>query len=165
MGLERQKVSTNTLANISVSGGVPGPIGPAVGITDPQECLYLLLPDQFYNDLLVETNRYADQQRAQKNDTTPWKPIGINIAMGIISLPALDDYWSTDPILSHSWFHVIMSRNRFREILRFVHVVDNTTAPSHTDPGYRKLCKVRPLLKTLGKNCSRFVRTSPTGVN
>ena len=77
--------------------------------------------------------------------------IGINIAISIISLPALDDYWSTDPILSHSWFRVIISCNRFREILRFVHVVDDTTAPSRTDPGYDKLWKVRPLLKTLAK--------------
>lgn len=77
--------------------------------------------------------------------------IGINIAMGIISLPSLDDYWSTDPILSHSWFHMIMPRNLFCEILRYVHVMDNTTTPDRTDPDFNKLWKIRPLLKTLSK--------------
>ena len=28
--------------------------------------------------------------------------IGINIAMGIKSLPSLNNFWSTDPILAHS---------------------------------------------------------------
>ena len=78
--------------------------------------------------------------------------IGMNIAMGIVSLPKLDQYWSTDPILSHPWFRTIMSRDRFREILRYIHVVDNTQAPSRSDPNYDKLWKVRPLITALEKN-------------
>ena len=139
------KGPTNTLPNIPFSGGDPGPAGRAVGIIEPLECFHLLLPDQFYNDLLVETNRYAQQQRAKKNDTTQWSPlskeelmafIGINIAMGIVSLHSLDNYWSTDPILSHGWFRIVMSRNRFHQILRYVHVVDNDTAPNRDDSSY-----------------------------
>lgn len=45
-----------------------------------------------------------------------------------------------------------MSRNRFRQILRYVHVVDNNSGPSRTDPNYDKLWKVRPILNTLSKN-------------
>ena len=107
------------------------PIGDAVGVTDP---LHLLLPDEFYDQLLVETNCYAIQQREEKNNFNLWSPVtkeelmafvGLNIAMGIISLPSIDDYWSTDPILSHSWFRVIMSRDRFGEILCYVHLINN----------------------------------------
>ena len=71
--------------------------------------------------------------------------IGINIAMGIVSFPTLDDYWSSDPILAHTWFRTVMSRNRLRQILRYVHVVDNSTAPAQTTPNFDQLWKVRPL--------------------
>ncbi len=154
---------SNKISSISFSGREPGPIGNAEGIHDPLECLHLFLPKEFYDKLLIETNRYADQQRV--NDTNPWKPvsmeelmafIGINIAMGIISLPSLDDYWSVEPILSHSWFRVIMSRNRFREILRYIHIVDNTTAPDRNNPTHDKLWKVRPLLDLLSENCRKM---------
>lgn len=61
----------------------------------------------------------------------------------------MDDYWSTDPVLSHSWFHIVMSRNRFRQILRYIHVADNSTSPKRTDSDYDKLWKIRPLIDVL----------------
>ncbi len=151
--------------NISFSGDLPGPSGDAVGVTDPVSCFLLLLPQQFYDTLLIETNRYADQQRALKNDGSSWNPItreelmafiGVNIAMGIISLPCLDDYWSTDPILCHSWFRIVMPRNRFRQILRYVHVVNNANPPNRTIPDYDKLWKVRPILNVLEENAPKL---------
>ena len=39
-----------------------------------------------------------------------------------------------------------MPWNWFCQILRFIYVVDNTNAPSHTDPEYDKLRKVHTLL-------------------
>ena len=137
------KKSKNTLHKLSFSGAAAGPIGAAVGIRNPLDCFHLFLPTAFFDDLLFQTNLYADQQRAAKQDHSLWDPIrmeellafiGINIAMDIVSLPSLEDYWSTDPILSHAWFRTIMSRNCFRQILRYVHVADNSTAPTRTDP-------------------------------
>ena len=81
-----------------------------------------MIPEQFYDTILKESNRYAEQQRALKNDTSEWNPIckeelmafiGINIAMGIISLPSLDDYWSTDPILGSMLSCLVISLGRF----------------------------------------------------
>ena len=37
--------------------------------------------------------------------------IGLNIAMGIVQLPALRNYWSTNAILAHPLFRTIMSRD------------------------------------------------------
>ncbi len=58
----------------------------------------------------------------------------------------------------------VLSRNRFQQILRYFHMVDNSTAPDNTSPGYDKLWKIRPLIDhinqvsqanfTLGKNVS-----------
>ena len=39
--------------------------------------------------------------------------IGLNIAMGMLHLPQIKDYWSTSQILSTPWFPSIMSRDHF----------------------------------------------------
>ena len=47
--------------------------------------------------------------------------IGLNIAMGLLHLPQVRDYWSTNKILATPWFPPIMSRDRFFKILRYLH--------------------------------------------
>lgn len=147
------------------TGNSPGPKGIAVGVTDPLACFHLFLPHETYDELVKQTNLYADQQRALKGDTTSFVPItkpelmafiGINIAMGVVSLPNLKHYWTTDPILSHSWFGTIMSRNRFSQILRYFHIADNTSAPNRSDPGYNKLWKIQPLITALQLTCAEL---------
>ncbi len=124
------------------------------------DCFHLFLSEDFYDQLLIETNRYANQQRQLNHDNSPWNPvskeeikafIGLVIAMGIVSLPSINDYWSTEPMHCHSWFRLVMPRDRFRQILRYIHVVDYTTAPSCSDPQRDKLWKVRPLINCLEK--------------
>ena len=123
---------------------------------------------EIYDELVIQTNLYANQQRAIKGDTTTFVPItkaelmafiGINIAMGVVSLPSLKHYWTTDPILSHSWFGSVMSRNRFSQILRYFHIADNTTAPSRSDPDYNKLWKIQPLIAALQSTCAEMYST------
>ena len=80
----------------------------------------------------------------------------MNIAMGIISLPSIKDYWSSNPILRHNWFSTVMSRKRFLEILRFFHIVDNTTAPSRSDPNYNRLWKIQPIISILQDTCGEL---------
>ena len=62
---------------------------------------------------LVQTNLYATQQKALKNITKPWNPvskqevlafIGLNIAIEIVKLLELRNYWTTNPIVSYPWF-------------------------------------------------------------
>ena len=110
-------------------------------------------------------NLYADQQRLANNNTSRWNPItlnelkafiGVTFAMGIISVPAINDYWSTDPIMSHSWFRAVMPRNCYRQILRYIHVVDNISAPACTDPNYDRLWKARPLIDLLQHTCAEM---------
>ena len=74
----------------------------------------------------------------------------------MISLPCLDDYWSIDPILCHSWFCTVMPRNHFHQILRCIHVVNNTNASSCNAPGYDKLWKVRPILNVLDESIPKL---------
>lgn len=108
------------------TGNTPGPKREACGVTTAMECFLLFITSALLDILLTQSNLYANQQRTAKNNCSPWTPIGhtefmafigMNIAMGIIPLPSLDEYWSTDPIMAHAWFPTVMSRNRFRQIL------------------------------------------------
>ena len=60
------KNESNTIADVPFTGDIPGPINEAIGITDPLELFHLLIPDDFYDEILVETNRYAEQQHQLK---------------------------------------------------------------------------------------------------
>ena len=53
--------------------------------------------------------------------------LGFCILMGINHLPALDDYWSTDPTRHYSPIADRITRDRFRAISRYLHFVDNDT--------------------------------------
>ena len=67
---------------------------------------------------------------------SPWKDVsvegmmaflGMNVAMAVVNLPEITMYWSTEPMPEHPWFRTIITRNRFKQILRFFHLVDNST--------------------------------------
>lgn len=129
-------------------GANVGPAGIAVDVDDPLSCFHLFLPEELYDTILDQSNLYIRQQKAAKGDTTPFNPItkvelmayiGIHIAMGIVSLPEIRSYWSTNPILGHPWFSSCMGRKRFMEIHRAFHIVDNSTAPSRSSHHYDKL--------------------------
>ena len=71
---------------------IPGPEGEACAGLSPIKCFRLFLPSLYINVLLFQTNLYADQQRASKNDNSHFDPIvneellafiGINIVMDV----------------------------------------------------------------------------------
>ena len=86
--------------------------------------------------------------------------IGISIAMGMLQLPRLKDYWSTSKILSTPWFRSIMSRDRFLEILIYLHLVDSSKQKKKAEEGYDPIFKVRPLVDHLN---AMFSAISPQG--
>lgn len=71
---------------------------------------------------------------------------GFIILMGINRLPELRDYWSTNPCLHYTPIASKIARDRFEEISRYLHFVDNTTIPGHDDPVFSRLQKVNPIL-------------------
>ena len=72
--------------------------------------------------------------------------IAVVVAMGVVQLPAVDNYWSIDPILTHPWFRSVLTRLHFQQILRYLHVADSSKALQRSDPNYNKLWKVRYLI-------------------
>ena len=111
---------------------------------------------------MKETNRYAHQQfQAQGKDSSNWNIIsdvefmawlGIVLAMGFHRLPSLRDYWSTNDILGTPALVKAMSRFRFEEINRYIHLNDNTKMPERESPDYDKLFKVRPFIDAIKAN-------------
>ena len=71
------------------------------------------------------------------------------ILIGIAHLSALDD-WSTDPVLLYSAVADRISRDRFRDISRYLQFVHNNNSLSpQGSPGHDKLGIVRPVIDHL----------------
>ena len=70
--------------------------------------------------------------------------LGLNIYMGIHSLPHINMFWDCDIFVGMEGFKETIPKQRFKTLGRYLHLVD----PSHEDPGHL-LCKVRSLVTLL----------------
>ena len=135
-------------------------VGINVDIENLQSCLDFF--SQFFTEdvwqLLVEqANLYAEQKRGPE-ERSVWYPvtkdemkawISLYLNMGLVTKPNLSSYWSTDPALSSPFFPSIMSRDRFLQILRYLHFADNTQAPRADSADFNKLYKLQPFSKCI----------------
>lgn len=95
-------------------------VGPTIPISDsPVEVFHHFAPDTFF---------------------------GFSILMGIVHMPAVEDYWKLDPYFHYAPIADRISRNRFREITRYLHFADNSQLTPRGQPGYDHLGKVRPVI-------------------
>ena len=67
-------------------------------------------------------------------------------------LPSVFDYWSQNPFLGTPGITKGMPRDRFLQILRYLHLNDNAKMPPRKHPQYDKLYKVRPLIEIICRN-------------
>ena len=107
--------------------------------------------------IVEQTNLYAFQCMGEELYST-WTKLtvdefcaflGFMILMGLAHLPSLPDYWSRDPTFRYSMVADRITRDRFLEILRYIHFADNSTLPQPGSPEYNKLGKVQPVIDTL----------------
>ncbi|KAK2708177.1 hypothetical protein QYM36_013938 [Artemia franciscana] len=75
--------------------------------------------------------------------------------MGYHQLPSMRDYWATDPDLGVSFVSSRMSRNRFEDILRNLHVRDNLTITAGQKD---RLFKLRPMIDLLNFRFKQLVK-------
>lgn len=131
----------------------------------PEDFYNLLVPDSVFENIAIETNRYAAQTKEKLSSKNLIKKgsrllawtdtnkdeikqfFGLILWMGIVKLPKLADYWSTDPMIAQSLPRTVMPRNRFEILLRMVHFSNN----ENQRPGDR-LFKIRELVDTLNHN-------------
>ena len=88
-------------------------------------------------------NAWFDTSRGEMK-----KFIALSLLMGIVGKPEISNYWSTDPLLKGSVFNSAMPRNRFQNILQFLHFADNSHY-NPNDPNRDRLYKVRHLVEFL----------------
>jgi hypothetical protein len=102
-----------------------------------------------FHDIAEQTNLYAAQKGTQSwekvSETEIQLFVGLQLAMGLVRLPALQDYWSSNQLLGTPGITKRMGRNRFRAILSHLHLCDNSKMPQRGEDGYDKLYKIRPL--------------------
>ena len=137
---------------------VTGPSAEAFACETPEEFFRLLFPDKLVEDIMENTNLYASRKGVPivftKDDILGF--IGLNIAMGIHSLPAVRDYWAREPLLRSPWFSTVMPRDKFMAISCFLHFTDNSKALSRDDPHYDRLWKIRPVIQKIQEQSQKM---------
>jgi hypothetical protein len=121
---------------------------------DPFEYFCTFFSAELFEHIVKQTNMYAAQQGSRfitdKNEIEQY--IGVLLRMGIVRMPSLPMYWSQE--MRYGPVADVISRNRFREIHRFLHFSDNNLAVTNRDdPNYDRYYKVRPVLESLRSAC------------
>ena len=147
--------------------GVPGMIND-IDLPDSPTALdfwSLFITDTDFDTIARETNRYAAEylQTNAANikansrfnkwvDTTASEMkifIGMTIAMGLVVLLDISEYWTTSDVNQTPFFKSIMSRDRFWLLMSFFHLADNSQMIRRGQPGHDPLFKLGTLYKNL----------------
>jgi len=109
--------------------------------------------------IVSETNHYAT---TRENQNTEWKTLtvpefqsflGTIMLMGLHTLPALENYWSTNYYLGTPNIVAKFPRDRFKNILRELHFNDNRSAIPRGETGHDRAHKVRPVIRSVLEKC------------
>lgn len=121
---------------------------------DPIHYFKYFFDDYLLTLICTETIRYQEQNPlGERSKMANWSEItpdellrffALTILMGHIRKGCLEDYWSTNPMIATPIFHQTMTRNRYLQILRFLHFEDNNNPSTHP---LRKLKAVIDYLK------------------
>lgn len=142
------------------------PVGPAVPVTTSiLNNFRLFFTMTVLSTIVEQTNIYARQILGES--VNKWVDVteeeilailGFTILMGINQLPSLYDYWRKDHVFRYSPIADRIPRDRFLEILRFLHFVNNDSLPTRTDPNFDRLGKIRPILEHVLEACKKNYR-------
>jgi hypothetical protein len=121
---------------------------------DPIDYFYLMFDEESIVLLTNQSNLYS----VQTNLNQPLKItehemkqfIGVLLMTGVYSFPQQRFFWMYDTRVPST--SSVMSRDRFLQIKKFLHVVDNSNQPNMNNPGFDRAHKVRPLLDIVNKN-------------
>ncbi|KAG8254840.1 zinc finger protein [Homalodisca vitripennis] len=81
--------------------------------------------------------------------------ICVLINMGLNHKPTIASYWWTSSSQSTEWFRRMFSRNRFQDILAYLHMVDTRNLPKPKEPDYDPCARVKPLIDHMNQISKR----------
>jgi hypothetical protein len=83
---------------------------------------------------VVDEEEQRDEDRNDSRVFLSTQQLGFFILMGLVPLSSIYDYWSTNPIYHYSPIASRISRDRFVEIHRYLHFVDNSALTGYGEP-------------------------------
>lgn len=135
--------------------------------SSPYEIFSKIFDDNVFDLLVEQTNLYFDQFLMSKGgrDNLPpnsrfrhWVPVSrselkvffaIVLFQGLIRMPSYELYWSTHDLIHLKNLTVYMTRDRFLNILSFLHACDNSAEPPRDSPNYDPGYKVTHIASVL----------------
>ena len=117
------------------------------------ELFFTFFSEEIVENILVESNRYAASKNVQfhLDRETFSKFLGIVFLSGYHSLPRQRMYWLKESDCNVSIVQNCMSRKRFEDIKRFLHVADNNEMDRKD-----RMAKLRPLIQGLNTSLQQF---------
>ena len=132
------------------------PTGPQVSILNEVKDVFLFFTSSILKHIVRQSNMYAGEMMGER--CAQWQLytveelcayLGFMILMGIVRLPTLRDYWKKDEVFHYSTVAKRISRDRFLDLHRYLHFVDNSTLQPPRSPGFYKLDNVRPIINMI----------------
>ena len=119
----------------------------------------MFIGDDLFKFIATETNKYHAQNSHKfkvYKKTAKWvdvtilelkKWFALVILMGLTKKSRINDYWSKNPLIETPIFSKTMTRNRFKQILAFIHFSDNNNVPDNAD----RLFKIQHIINYFSK--------------
>ena len=128
--------------------------------TVSERIFFLFFTPTLLGLIIEQTNKYAAEcmglEKFEKWNKVTVEELcaylGFTLLMGIVHLPSLYDYWKNDEVYHYSPIPDKISRNRFHELHRYLHFVDNSTLSPPGSPDYDWLGRIRPVAEILSDN-------------
>lgn len=127
-----------------------------ITVKTPLEYFKTFITDDMIKEITFQSNKYAHEKCGAIPNITQDEMeqyIGILLLMAIVRMPQYTMYWANET--RYAPVADVMSRNRFQEIKRFFHIVDNDTFDQNN---VDKLFKIRPFVESLRAN---LLKTDP----
>ena len=155
-----------------------GPELPAdfdVTTATPLDYFKLFIPDQVFEMMVENTNKYVDWSVNRKRAVDPnyvekhWTDtsveemkayFGLNILFGLNHVPSYRQYWSTDPFLGNEGIKRVMPLRRFEKLTEYFHLTDRSREAAKGTPNYDRLAKIRPLIDIVSEACPKYNKPS-----
>ncbi|XP_040067986.1 piggyBac transposable element-derived protein 3-like [Ixodes scapularis] len=142
-----------TLCSLIMSGKDHCHPPPPEELPTPYEYFAKFFDEMMCERLTFETNLYSVQQSGKSLGVTGEemrKYLSILVLCGVIKMPQFRMFWQGGT--RYAPVADLMSRNRFEEIHRFLHMNNNMEQKPKGIEGHDKLFKVRPIIDALRQN-------------